>query len=182
MKKLFCFFITVLMCFSFFSCGKTGGYEKENKDDGDKTVVKLTVFDEVSSYKIVRPEKGSEAEKNAVSKLVKALQPVIGAIPKVGTDFDGETKKEILIGNTSRQETIETKKELFWGDYKIVVKGDKLVICAGSDSALSDAVDFFINNMINAEEKTVKVPAGNGFLFESDRAFDTLSVEGTNRM
>ena len=180
MKKFFCFFITVLMCFSFFSCGKTGGYEKENKDDGDKTVVKLTVFDEVSSYKIIRPEKGSEAEKNAVSKLVKALQPVIGAIPKVGTDFDGETKKEILIGNTSRQETIETKKELFWGDYKIVVKSDKLVICAGSDSALSDAVDFFINNMINAEEKTVKVPAENGFLFESDRAFDTLSVEGTN--
>lgn len=65
---------------------------------------------------------------------------------------------EILIGNTNRIETTQAfeKSNLHYYDYVIKYVGTKLVIRAGSDEALGNAVDYFKNNLLNKSFTTVE--------------------------
>ena len=64
-----------------------------------------------------------------------------------------EKRYEILIGNTGREESKSiSEKDMKYYDYAIKCVNTKLVIKAGSDEALANAVDYFIETCINTGE------------------------------
>ncbi len=165
------------MCLAIVSCG-----DKENgkTDDGKTTPIKAETFDDIGSYKLVRGDTCSEDQKAAAVSLRKALGTVLDKMPALGTDYDGEKSKEILIGNTKREESVKALEGLHYDDYVIKQDGTKIVIAAGSDEALTNAVNFFIENFIDTESKTVKIPTGDGYTYSPEFTFDKLTVDGND--
>ena len=146
MKKFLICLLSLIMCLAIVSCG-----DKENgkTDDGKTTPIKAETLDDIGSYKLVRGDTCSEDQKAAAVSLRKALGTVLDNMPALGTDYDGEKSKEILIGNTKREESVKALEGLHYDDYVIKQDGTKIVIAAGSDEALTNAVNFFIENFID---------------------------------
>ncbi len=169
-----------------FGCGgrNTDADPGTNKNDGyiqsgePKDVYVQTVSD-IAQYKIVRPDKG-DVEKKALVALRTGFQEKLGIDLKVGTDFDGAAAKEILIGNTSREESKGVSDGLRSGDFKIRQKGEKIVIVGGSDKALMDAVDFAVEYLMSTERNSFAVPVKEGFTKRVNYISDKISVEGVD--
>lgn len=87
-----------------------------------------------------------------------ALRNVTGASYSYSTDArrpdPGPQICEILIGKTDRPESQKIYGQLSApGDYVICVEGNKLVIAAGSDIALLEAVDVFLQDILHWQNK-----------------------------
>ena len=120
MLPYFSILLALVMLFS--ACGKT---EDKNSDEkkGSESVAetengteKITepIYEtvDVSEYTLVRPDKGHEAEKEALVAIRKAIMTDLGITLRAVTDFETETKKEILIGDTSRDESKRAMEEI----------------------------------------------------------------------
>jgi len=136
-----------------------------NKQKVENDAKKMTVIakDGESSYTIIREEKIGKVVLASVQKLYKAFVDDCGCNIRMTTDFvrteddiDPDAY-EILVGNTNRPETKEVLESLEPNSWAVVDKGYKIVICASNDALLSIAVDWFIDNCINAEDKTAKI-------------------------
>lgn len=67
-----------------------------------------------------------------------------------------ESTYEILLGNTTRKESsIINDMNLRYYDYVIKYEGSKIVINGGSNDAIINAVDYFINNLVVEDIATV---------------------------
>ena len=111
----------------------------------------------IKDYKIICKENASAAIsslcmsiKNAANEIGMTLQPQDDFI-KGGTDGN-VPGKEILVGDTNRKESSEAKVGLKAGDYIIRVVGEKIVIQAGSELVMKEAVEFFINDIIKTNK------------------------------
>lgn len=71
--------------------------------------------------------------------------------------LDGENNYEILIGATNRAESTDALdgKVLRYYDYVIKYMGTKLVVNGGSDFAVTEAVNYIINNLLDENLTTV---------------------------
>ena len=178
--KIFSLCLIILLSLSIFaSCGNDIANDK-NKDE-NKNVVDLVLseIDDISEYKIVRPDKGDGA-KAALVTLRDALKEKLGIDLKVGTDFDGAAPKEILIGLTSRNESKEAAQGLRSGDFKICKTDTKIVIVGGSDIGLARAMDFITKYCISTERNSFAVPAGDGYLGKAKYVSDKISIDGVD--
>ena len=162
MKKICVKICSVLVCAAmivtslalFASCRKTEAANKDNK---------ILVANGESEYVIIRPEKVSKELLDIMLDLHRFVQE------KTGYDFDVESDwvrnkdeidpnaKEILVGNTNRPETQEVIDSLEPNSWAVVDKGNKIVICANNDSLLYVAIDWFLQNCVDAQNKTVKI-------------------------
>lgn len=137
------------------SCGK-----KDAKQDENMLVI---VEDGVSSFVIIRPDRASQDVVNEFIRFRSAIVDICGCEMDIATDWVKKEEdidpdaKEILLGNTNRPETKEVLETLEPNSWAVVNKGNKIVICANNDGLLSVAIDWFIENCMNSEEKTVKV-------------------------
>ncbi len=155
LKRILTLLLSVIVLLPIFSsCGPDGG---GNGTTTGTTVVVPQGPINIKDYKIICKENASAT----VGSLCKAIQKAAGEIGvtlEATDDFvkggtDGNVPgKEILVGETNRKESDEVKEGLNVCDYAIEVVGEKIVIQAGSDIALKDAVDFFINDVIKTEK------------------------------
>ena len=92
----------------------------------------------------------SEAAPSLGRTIAVALRSVIGADFSCTSDamVPASAQAEILVGNTNRPESQQAMQGLAAGDYVICVSGNKLVIAAGSDLALNQAVDVFLKDIV----------------------------------
>ena len=91
-----------------------------------------------SDFRIVLPENSSKEAENAAKELYLKFQSAFGLILPIVNDTASETPTEILIGNTSRTpDTALANDEIL-----IQVKNDKIILVAGNDAALSEAVSL----------------------------------------
>lgn len=89
---------------------------------------------------------------DAASRITSYIEDKTDVTTYAETDKSSEYEYEILIGTTTRAESSSVyNDELKYYDYTITSIGKKLVICGGSDEAVSNAVDHFINNMIKGD-------------------------------
>lgn len=158
MRKISTKIIAILLCMAtlvssaviFSSCNKNG-----------KTIV--VVENGASSYKIVRPDIANRSIIELASSLHNAISEKCGCDIAMGTDWVKKESDidpnayEILVGTTNRPETKEVLESLEPNNWAVVNKGNKIVICANNDALLDLAVNWFIENCINADEKTVKI-------------------------
>ncbi len=131
---------------------------------GDKEKMTVVVEDGETSYKIIRPDSASREIVELATSLRTAISEKCGCDIDIGTDWVKKEEdidpnaNEILIGMTNRPETKEVIESLDPNNWAVVNKGNKIVVCANNDAILDLAVNWFIENCINAEKKTVKVP------------------------
>ena len=168
-------FVLLLLVFSFASCAGGTGAEK-NENDGKK-VVTIDPLKDIASYNIVRGENCSDEEKAMVVAFHKSLNEALGTSLKISTDYTSSSK-EILIGHTKRAESKRANEGLKLSDYVIKKEGNKLIIAGGSDAALQKALELYLENFVDRENKIAKYPADDGYLFEAKYVAEKLSING----
>ena len=164
MKRYFTKGLSLILCVAtllsfaviFISCNSP-------KDENDTKEMTVIVEDGQSSYAIIRQDKIGKVILNSVQKLYKTVYEDCGCNIRLTTDWVKSEEdidpdaKELLIGNTNRPETKEVLESLEPNSWAVVNKGNKIVICASNDALLSAAVDWFIENCVNTDDKTVKI-------------------------
>lgn len=171
LKRILTFALALFAVISCFSCGKQS--QEENN---------TLKIDE--SYVITRPSKATNSEKNSAKALREAYEAV-GIRLNVLEDWyksEGDIpEKEILIGDTNRPESAALKASLDNNTrWKIAASGNKLVIVAVSDMALSQAVKSFTRDFIE-KEKGVSFISGSEIAFganESNSLVEFLWEDG----
>ena len=178
MKK----FISVLLVFmvvmvTLVSCNK----DTSSNNDSDKNsgTVTFRPVENLSEYVIVRAEKTSKEATAAAHSISKAIKDSIGVSIDVKTDKQDGTY-EILVGMTKREESVAAHKDLRYFDYVIRKTGNKIVIAAGSDEALVEAVKVFKEKFIVSEKQKLYAPAGADYWVKKKYALDAFSVNGVD--
>lgn len=107
----------------------------------------VLVRDGTAVCQVVRAETGSEGEIGAAVGLLNDIARLTGVTPRITTDWikPGDsydsTAVEILVGKTAYPETAAVLAETDYGSYSIAVLGNKLVVAAWSDEALTRGVE-----------------------------------------
>ncbi len=182
MNKNFFRLLTVLLVLGIVLA--LGSCAPDKKDNGDGTETKdpvetnnVVILDPASAlpfadYKIVRADKAGKDVKSAATALRDKVKELTGTAPKLGTDFDGATDKEILVGNTKRL----SDNTLLLGQFKIVREGNKIAILGGSDDAIAEGVNYFIENCMS--DKGYLCGEGYSYLGGASYGVTKLEVAG----
>lgn len=110
-----------------------------------------------SDYRIVVGKNDSYGYELA-TKIKNALSKATGFNIDIYKDFSNPTGKEIIIGQTSRQESntvINSLKRL--RDHSISLINDNIVIVGGNNMSLKEAVDNFTSCFLSNEKKSDKL-------------------------
>ncbi len=168
MKRFVSLIFAILLALSAVSCaGGDNPAETTETSATAETVPETEPVPEVVSligaggeaiYQIIRPDEGSDSEKQAGIDLKKSLKTLTGAEFSLSSDFlmpnqtldDLAEVPEILIGATNRPESIAAREGLTVNDYVIRVIGSKIVIAGGCDLMTKRAIEEFLS-MLGAE-------------------------------
>lgn len=148
--------------------------------EGKTKIVTLKAVENLSEYVIVRGENSSAEVTTLASTLRKAINDATGASISVKTDYNFSNEYEILIGETRRNQSIKAHEGLRCYDYTVRQDGNKIVIAAGSEAALGNAIELFKEQFISTDEKLVRVPAGDGYSYNAKYKYNAVSVDGVD--
>lgn len=179
----------ILLLFALCACKDTSDNADTNNTENKgvntemseiqnpKELEEITDF---SSYRIVRSDTSSDAEKDALVALHTAIRKKTGVLLNVATDYSPEQKYEILVGKTNRSQSADAAEGLAYADYVIKQVGNSIVIVGGSNPATATAVDFFIENYINEENKSLMIPQGDGLVFIKSYTLTSFKIDGVD--
>ena len=107
--------------------------------------------DGVTAFRLIRGDllTASDVAVQATVTLRQAMIDATGAKPGITTDWDDKDNnadiKEILIGKTNRQESVDFVDGLAGNEYGYAVVNNKIVIAGATDELLSLAVSVFLD-------------------------------------
>ena len=110
----------------------------------DDILLEIAV-DGASDWRIIVPRGALRAETEAAELLRDAIAAASGVTLEIADDYTNEkrgilpTAHEILVGETSRAESLAESRKLRTGDSEVTVVGGKLVIMGGSAELTLDA-------------------------------------------
>lgn len=109
------------------------------------------VADGASEYTIIVRENASDAQSAAARSIVSAIESVTGVKPQWTDDYvesdAAPAAKEILVGLTNREESLEVMSDLNYGEYAIRVMDEKIVIAAWDEQSLAEACRVFADQI-----------------------------------
>lgn len=160
MKKISVKILALVLCLAtlvsvglaFSSCQKQ-----------EPEIKKMLIENGMSEYVMIRPEKPSDDILKNILDFHKIITSKTGYTIDINTDWVKKPEdidpnaKEILVGNTNRPETKEVINSLEPNSWAVVDKGNKIVICSNNDALLSVALEWFAENCINSEDKTMAI-------------------------
>lgn len=169
MKKIGLILLALLMLLLCAACDSSDSQKDSTGDTVDVSALPpdqvLTVIGEgAQPYALVRSDLVTGVQVDASILMRNALNDAFGANITLTTDWvkKGEEASipayEILIGTTTRPESIASLEGLGDGHYIIKVDGEKLVINGTSDYAIKTGVELFIAQYITAGTSTLKLP------------------------
>jgi len=157
---LVCFLLILPLCLT--ACNKTPPTDNADTtlaDTTETTMIESTIKI-TDDYVIIRPDNDSQVLISSIQKVSSAFNEKCGYNLTLTTDWlkPGTTasEKEILLGLTNREESIEAAEDLKPNDFIIKVSGQKIIIVGGSDEATEKATDYFCENYIKEETKLNK--------------------------
>ena len=178
-KHLFRLLVLLLLvsavALAFGSCSsekKGDGKDTESEDPMKNNNVVILDSDSAlpyADYKILRADKASKAVKESAAALRDKIKEISGVTAKLGSVFDGAVEKEILIGNTKRL----SDNTLLLGHFKIVREGNKIAILGGSDEAIMDGVNYFIENCMSDKGYL----CGEGYSYLGGKSYSVTKIE-----
>ena len=109
------------------------------------------------SFKIICASSATNAEKAVANKIVTAMSH-FGVTLSIQKDTTPQTGNEILVGNTSREQSQNALKSLSLGDYSLSIcpneaSGVSLVLAATDDASFELAVKHLIINYLSVDKK-----------------------------
>ena len=109
------------------------------------------------SFTIVCASSATAIEKEVANKIVTAMSH-FGVTLSIQNDTTAQTGNEIIVGNTSRDESQNTLKSLSLGDYSLSIcqnetSGVSLVLAATDDASFELAVKHLIINYLSVDKK-----------------------------
>ncbi|MBQ8207162.1 MAG: hypothetical protein IJZ89_00305 [Clostridia bacterium] len=172
MKKLIYLSAVLVLLFSLTlaSCGGGGGSNGGNSS-GNRGGGRV-----LDGYVIVRGSQTIDASslKNAVKDRSGTELQVLNSWIGAG---ETEQEKEILIGDTGRAASTAALEGIKTGDYIIKQDGEKIVIVGGSTESTVKAMNYFIENCLSADGKSLNIPA-DGYTVRGEYRFDSLTIGG----
>ncbi len=173
--------VVLLLTASLCACTLVDGFKSMfgigagQSDGGDDGVEENQEYQVVNAskalYVIVYDYKAGPQTKNAVLKMVEAFKTRLNCeiiAKECYSDLQEESdipeKNEILVGKTTRPESIQLSAGMKTSDCDIDVINGKIVIAGGSDAAISKAVGTFMSGFIyeqgelKADEKDARLP------------------------
>ena len=168
MKKLLCILLSIMLL--FVSCGGSGDTIANTSSAEPVPEVKI---DDIGSYTLIMPKTANLGERDLVVVLKDALEDTLNVTLKISMDTNEAGSKEILLGNTNRE---ASKVSLKYSDYVVKQVGESIVINGGSESALKNAVDLFVDVFVMGKEGTPKAEYLNTFEY----THETSTVGGVN--
>ncbi len=150
MRKTFISAVALLMALLMLctACAKTPTQTEETGTTGENGPPPNAM--DLTGYKILCAEDADNAVRALTVTLRNGLQDMCGVTLETDTDFvrRGGTvptdTKEILVGNTNRR-TASDIKEM---DLQIIREGNRIYLLGGSESAVAQAVTYFLENYI----------------------------------
>ncbi len=158
------------------SCEKKESESGTNKEETTQMIIGKTIS--ATGYKIVRSDTSSDTLKATASSMYKELRNATDDV-KIGTDYDGASAHEILLGKTKREGYENVCDGLYYGDWYITSDKNNIVVAGGSDEAISEAVDYFLNNFFDAEKVTFSLPKTE-YRHIMPITFKSLTVDGVD--
>ena len=199
LKRFTAFLLAFLMLFSLVACTGDGEVteapagSENNTDPGAENTEKVDASIEITAemlaeYTLRRPEsvKGESITVTieATKKLRDQLTSVFGVELQLNDDWHKAseelpaTAKEILVGKTNRVETQNALAAIKAKDFAIVFENERIIITAGTDSGVMDAVDYFIANYIDAEGKKITLTEHLFDVVEYEYPIGVISING----
>ena len=194
-KRLTAFLLAFLMVFAMVACN---GESEETTAADIVTTEEITekveipvdlTADILAEYIIVRPEKvkneSIDVTLTATKALKEALNTSFGLDLKLSDDWyktaDGlpETAKEILVGKTNRVETANALAKIRAKDFIIAFENERIVITAGNDNSMIDAVNYFIEKYVNTADKKITLYENHLEIVEYQYPMGSISIAGT---
>ncbi|MBQ4141457.1 MAG: alkaline phosphatase [Clostridia bacterium] len=177
LKRITALLLALITIFALVGCqpaGSTDSTADSNNQDGtsgdvtqpEAAPIELTA-ELLAEYVIRRPEnvknESIEASIQAAKKLRESIKSELGVDVQLLDDWynksEGlpETAKEILVGKTNRTEAQNIIASIKAKDYAIAFENDRIIITGGTDDACAKAVDYFIENYIDAANKKISL-------------------------
>ncbi len=167
LTKILCMLLALLMLLASVSCnnqppigeGPTDG-PGTTPDEQDKDSLSI-IKDGVSEYMLIRGDTAKPDVRTAFSTLYEAIHAKTGVKLKMDTDWAEKGEKEILIGNTNREESSKALQDLkdmqilgeLVGDgFMIRVKGKKLIVIGTNDEATVHGVEYLIKYYLSESQ------------------------------
>ncbi|MBQ9097942.1 MAG: hypothetical protein IJY50_00750 [Clostridia bacterium] len=149
----------------FVACDEEPVEETPDTEPTETTLNIITAG--ITDYVIVRDYNAAPEIIAAVNEIVQSIKLNIGADIAVKECFsdreeasDIETEKEILVGMTNRQESIDALSGMRSQDWTISVHGSKLVIGGGGDDGTYVALTKFVNDIVAEQGNRFAVKQG----------------------
>ena len=151
MKKILSVLLVLAIVFSLAGCGGN-----QTPSVTDTTVYLNGVA--LEDYYIVVPDKNDTFGNYAANILLNYINDILGIKITMITERTAEKDYEILIGNTSRDESKEALElEIGNDEYFVYTKNNKVIVY-GSDFYIGGGVGVLINEYINVGDKNNKLP------------------------
>ena len=200
LKRFTSFLLAFLMVFALVAC--TGdsedteaiGSENDTSAAEEITEAVAVPFDitaeMIAEYTIRRPEnvKGESIEvtllatkalRNKITEVFGVELPLQDDWHKASEELPA-TAKEILVGKTNRVETQNALSVIRAKDFAIVFENDRVVITAGTDNGVMDAVNYFIDNYIDVEGKKITLTEHLFDVVEYEYPIGNISINGVS--
>lgn len=119
----------------------------------------------VSHYKIIRDEDSSEKATKAAMDIRRAIADITGVTPEITTDYkkkDAEYDPNtvaILVGSTGYEESAAVAEGMGYGEFRIQIYGNKIVVAGALDETIELASAAFCAKLKeNWDGETLSLP------------------------
>lgn len=195
LKRLTAFLLALITVFSLVGCqnsdipSETTIAPETSEEVTEPVIVPIELTaDILAQYTIRRPEnvknESIDVTIAAAKKLRDTIKNDMGIDISLQDDWyktaDGlpETAKEILVGKTNRVETTNALALIKAKDYVIAFENERIVITAGTDNGVADAVDYFIANYVDIANKKISLTEHLFDVVEFEYPMGTISIGG----
>ena len=202
MKRFLTFLLALLMCMGLVSCTlpepadvNAGGQDSnaissDLRTDPPETLPPAIPVEVISGgtteYTIIRPDSNVAEITDAAVSLRTRLIEATGAQIKIATDWYKkgdvlpETAREIVVGKCDRPATAKIAAELRERDFAIVYEGERIYIIGGGAEATARGVDYFFENYVDKENKSVVVKTDLNYISRYEYALGLFKVGGVS--
>lgn len=166
--KFWLFFIILAMIFcSCFGCSVKDTSEDNNDNNLEERML-------LSDCKIVYPSDVDAGLFAQIQSLQADIAVLGGMALELTDDYlpagdSSSSKQEIIIGNTSRKESIEVMNSIGYFDYAVRYVGNKLVVAAHTEKMLYAAISELSEKMLTLTDNGIVI--GDDISFNGEQGF-----------
>ena len=182
-------FLAALILLGAVGCTNTPAGDSETTLPPETTapVQKTLVLaeDVGTDYVVLRAETGSDAEVDQAIRVRKAIAEAIGVDLDMGTDWVRSAADipaaahEIVVGRTNRPQSVAAlENDLLPRDWGIYFTDGRVTIIGGTDEATEDAVDYFLESLLDAEGKKLELEEGFAYIHRHVYPLGEITLNG----